>query len=58
MHPGDTQGTPRSNKDSREDFEGKCAKIIVFYNQNGRDRAFRVDGSNVTLTVPAACAQK
>ena len=57
-HPVGTQEAPIGTNGSREDFQRKCAKIIVFYSINGRDRAFRVDGSDVTLTVPAACAQK
>ena len=57
-HPGGTQEVPRGTKGSREDFQQKRAKIIVFYSKNGRDRPFRVDGSDATLTVPSACAQK
>ena len=64
-HPGDTQetprrhpGTPRGTKGSRSHFEVKSAKAMLLYSKNGRDRPFRVDGSDVTLTVPAACAQE
>ena len=31
---------------------------IMFYSKKWRERVFRVDGSDVTLTVPAACTQK
>ena len=57
-HPGGTQESPRGTKDSREGFDTKCAKTIKFYCQKWRERPFRVDGSDVTLTVPAAWAQK
>ena len=57
-HPRGTQEAPRATKGSREDFDVKCAKIIMFYNKNGAREPFRVDGSDVTLAVPAACAQK
>ena len=57
-HPGDTQEPPRGTKGSRDDFDVKCAKTIVFYCQKWRDRAFRLDGSDVTRTKSAACAQK
>ncbi len=36
----------------------KNAKTIAFYSQRGCHRAFRVDGSDPTLTISAACAQK
>ncbi len=39
-------------------LEVKSAKTMAFYSQRGRDRAFRVDGSDPTLTISAACAQK
>ena len=57
-HPKCTQEAPIGTNGSREDFQRKCAKIIVFYSKNGAREPFRVDGSDVTLTVPAACAQK
>ena len=57
-HPEDTQEAPRATNGSREDFDVKCPKTNVFYSKNGAREPFRVDGSDVTLTVPAACAQK
>ena len=43
---------------ARGHLEGKCAKTIVFFCRKWRDRPFRVDGSDPTLTISAACAQK
>ena len=57
-HPGGTQETPRGTKGSRKVFEVRCSEAIVFYTEKWRDRPFRVDGSDVTLTVPAGCTQK
>ncbi len=39
-------------------LEGKLVKTIVFYQRKSRDRPFRVHGSDPTLTISAACAQK
>ena len=36
----------------------KYAKTLVFFCRKWRDRPFRVDGSDATLTISAACAQK
>ena len=41
-----------------EDFEGKVVQNHVFFCQKLRDRPFRVDGSDPTLTKYHACAQK
>ena len=57
-HPKRTQEAPIGTKGSREDSEGKSTKIIMFYSINWRGRPFRVDGSDVTRTKSAACAQK
>ena len=50
-HPGGSQRT-------RGVFDAKCAKTIVLYSKNNVRDHFRVDGSDVTLTKSAACAQK
>ena len=39
-------------------FEVACARTITFYRKNWRELPFCVDGSDVTLTKPTACAQK
>ena len=57
-HPRGTQEAPGGSQGTRGVFDAKCAKTIVFYSKNGAREPFRVDGSDVTLTVPAACAQK
>ena len=64
-HPGDTQRHPEAprrhpggTQEAKGVLEAKCAKTYVFYCRKWRDRAFRVDGSDPTLTDPAACAQK
>ena len=64
-HPGGTQkrpeGTqrhPGGSQGPRAVFDEKCAKTIVFYSKNDASDHFRVDGSDVTLTKSAACAQK
>ena len=57
-HPGGTHEAPRGVKSTREAFQVKCAKTIVFYTKNDVGDHFCVDGSDVTLTKPAACAQK
>ena len=57
-HPGGTQEALRGTKGSRKDFDVKCAKTKMFYSIKWHGRLFRIDGSHVTLTVSAACAQK
>ena len=39
-------------------LKGFCAKFIMLFCQKWRERPFRVDGSEVTCTISAACAQK
>ena len=57
-HPGGTQEAPRGTRSTRDAFQVKCAKTIVFYSKNDAGDDFRVDGSDVTITKSAACAQK
>ena len=57
-HPEGTQEAPRSiqetpggTKEARGILEAKCAKTYLFFCQKWRDRVFRVDGSDLTLTI-------
>ena len=58
--PSSSQETPRGHPGAprASHFNRKCDKTNKFYRKNERERPFRVDGSDVTLTIPAACAQK
>ena len=61
-HPGGTQEAPRrhpgGSQGTRGVFDAKCSKTIEFYCKSDASDQFRVYRSDVTLTVPAACAQK
>ena len=57
-HPKGAQRHPGGSQRTRGVFDEKCAKSIVFYSKNDASDQFRVDGSDVTLTKSAACAQK
>ena len=57
-HPQGTQRHPRCSQWTRGVFDVKLATTIMFYSSNGVSDHFCVDGSDVTFTAPAACAQK
>ena len=57
-HPGDTPEAPRASRRLEAALEAKCAKTIVFFQQKSRDRVFRLDGSDPTLTVCDIYCQK
>ena len=59
-HPGDTQDAPRRHPEAPRapgDIS-ESAESNKFYHQKCRRRPFYMDGSDVNLTVPAACAQE
>ena len=49
---------PGGHLGSQTTLEVKYAKTITFFCRKWRDRPFRVDGSDATLTISAACTQK
>ena len=57
-HPEGTQRHQGAHQEARQVWEAKSSKTTDFYGKNDVGEPFRVDGSDVTLTVPAACAQK
>ena len=57
-HPEGAQRLPGDSQGTRVVFDEKCPETIVFYSKSDASNQFRVDGSDVTLTKSAACAQK
>ena len=57
-HPEGTQRHQGAHQEARQVCKVKSTKTIRFYCKNDATDHFRVDGSDVTLTVTAACAQK
>ena len=57
-HPEGAQRHPGASQGTRVVFDKECAETIEFYNENEAREQFRVDGSDVTLTKSAACAEK
>ena len=55
---GEASGGIRGSRRLEAALEAKVLKTIVFYRRKWRERPFRVDGSDLTLTISAACAQK
>lgn len=50
--------SPSSHQDHFLSSDRKCAESRVFFCKKGRDRAFRLHGSEATCTKYRACAQK
>ena len=57
-HPEGTQRHPGGSQGAKGIFETKCNKTVKIDSKNEASDHFRLDGSDVTITVPAACAQK
>ena len=58
MHPEAIQRDHGARHETREPRNAKLQETIKFSRKNNGGDPFCVDGSDVTLTVTAACAQK